>query len=196
MKQIGMPTARQMALLVLLLALLNACAAIPTGPNVMVWPGVGKPFDLFQTEDAWCRHYAQSRLGIAPEQAATQSAVASTALGTAVGAAAGAAIGAAAGNPGLGAAIGAGSGLLVGSASGVQAGAASAATLQARYDMAYLQCMYARGNQVPGPAATPSLSYVPPPPPPPGMVPPPPRAAPPPPPPGSPPPPPPGLPGY
>jgi OmpA family protein len=196
MKQIGMPTARQMALLVLLLALLNACAAIPTGPNVMVWPGVGKPFDLFQTEDAWCRYYAQSRLGIAPEQAATQSAVASTALGTAVGAAAGAAIGAAAGNPGLGAAIGAGSGLLVGSASGAQAGAASAATLQTRYDMAYLQCMYARGNQVPGPAATPSPSYVPPPPPPPGMVPPPPRAAPPPPPPGPPPPPPPGLPRY
>jgi hypothetical protein len=187
-------TPRRMVLLVLLLALLNACAAIPTGPNVMVLPGVGKPFDLFQAEEAWCRSYAQDQLGVAPEQAATQSAVTSTALGTVVGAAAGAAIGAAAGNPALGTAIGAGSGLLVGSASGVQAGAASAATLQARYDRAYVQCMYARGNQVPGVAAVPSPRYVPPPPPPPGPVPPPPRTAPPPPPPGTPPPPPPGLP--
>jgi hypothetical protein len=160
-------TPRRMGLLVLLLALLNACAAIPTGPNVMVLPGVGKPFDLFQAEEAWCRSSAQDQLGVAPEQAATQSAVTSTALGTVVGAAAGA-----------------GSGLLVGSASGAQAGTASAATLQARYDRAYVQCMYASGNQVPGVAAAPSPRYVRPPPPPPGPVPPPPSTAPPPPPPG------------
>jgi len=71
-------------------------------------------------------------------------------VGTVVGAAAGAVIGTATGNPGAGAAIGAGSGLVLGSASGVQASAASGAALQSRYDMAYLQCMYAKGNQVPG----------------------------------------------
>jgi hypothetical protein len=46
-------------------------------------------------------------------------------------------------------------------------GAAPAAqaqqTLQQRYDIAYTQCMYARGNQVPGYGAA---SSVPPPPPP------------------------------
>src|SRR5262245_41662849 len=134
-----------MLFLGLLGLLLTSCATVPTGPNVMVLPTVGKPFDLFQTEDTYCRYYAQSRLGLAPDQAGTESLIASSAVGTAVGAAAGAAIGAAAGNAGLGAAIGAGSGLLVGSASGAQAGAASSATLQARYDTAYLQCMYAHG---------------------------------------------------
>jgi hypothetical protein len=37
---------------------------------------------------------------------------------------------------------------------GVQAGAQSTATLQWRYDMAYVQCMYAKGHRVPG-GATP-----------------------------------------
>jgi Glycine-zipper domain len=182
---------RRMVLLVLLGLMLTACATVPTGPNIMVLPAVGKPFDLFQTEDAYCRYYAQSRLGLTPDQAGTQSLIASSALGTAVGAAAGAAIGAAAGNAGLGAAIGAGSGLLVGSASGAQAATESSATLQARYDTAYLQCMYAHGNQVPAVAAPSSPSFAPPPPPPPAMVPPPPNT--PPPPPGPPPPPPPGY---
>src|SRR5262249_39914687 len=138
------PTSRDIALLGPLLVLLSACAVLPTGPNVVALPGAGKPFDLFQAEEAGCRGYAQQQVGIAPEQAATQSAVTSTALGTVLGTAAGAAVGAAAGNPGLGAAIGAGSGLLLGSASGAQASAISAATLQSRYDTAYLQCMYAR----------------------------------------------------
>jgi Glycine-zipper domain len=172
-------------MLLIVMGLVSACATVPSGPNVLVLPGVGKPFDLFQAEEAWCRSAAQAQLGVAPEQAATQSAVTGTALGTVVGAAAGAAIGAAAGNPALGTAIGAGSGLLVGSASGAQAGSAAAATLQARYDRAYVQCMYARGNQVPGVVAAPAPRYVPPPPPPPGPVPPP-SAAPPPPPSGTP----------
>jgi hypothetical protein len=150
-------------------------AVVPTGPNVMVLPGVGKPFDQFQVDDMVCRQYAQQQLGIAPGQASTQSAVNSAALGTALGAAAGAALGAAAGDAGTGAAVGAGSGLLLGSATGAQAGSASSATLQWRYDLAYTQCMYAKGNQVPGAAAASSPpSYAPPPPPPPPGTPPPP----------------------
>ncbi len=155
------------------MGLLSACAVVPTGPSVLVWPAVGKPLDLFQADEIGCRRYAQYQVGIAPEQAATQSAVASATVGTVVGAAAGAVLGAAAGNPGAGAAIGAGSGLLLGSAGGVQASAASGATLQSRYDMAYLQCMYAKGNQVPGMATAPALNAAPPPPPP-GLPPPPP----------------------
>lgn len=156
--------------------LLSACVMVPTGPSVLVVPAVGKPLDLFQADEVGCRQYAQYQIGVAPEQAATQSAVTSAAVGTMVGAAAGAVLGAAAGNAGAGAAIGAGSGLILGSAGGVQASAASAATLQSRYDTAYIQCMYAKGNYVPGMTPAPTSHYVPPPPglpPPPGAFPPP-----------------------
>lgn len=154
---------------------LSGCVMVPTGPNVLALPTVGKPLDLFQAEEVGCRYYAQSQIGVAPEQAAAQSAVTSAAVGTAVGAAAGAVLGAAAGNAGAGAAIGAGSGLILGSAGGVQASAASAATLQSQYDTAYIQCMYAKGNHVPGVTPAPTSSYAPPPPglPPPGVFPPP-----------------------
>jgi hypothetical protein len=162
------------------IGMLSACATVPNGPNVMVLPAPGKPFEVFQADEMICRQYARSQTGIDPAEAGVQSAVASGAVGTVVGAAAGALIGAAVGNPGAGAAIGGGSGLLLGSASGVQASGSSAATLQSRYDMAYVQCMYAKGNQVPGVAAAPSArSTLPPPPPgsppppPPGVVPPP-----------------------
>ncbi len=163
-------------LLLLGIGVLSACAVVPHGPGVMVWPAPGKPFEVFQADEAGCRQYARAQIGVAPEEAATQSAVASATVGTVVGAAAGAVIGAATGHPGAGAAIGAGSGLVLGSASGVQASAASGATLQSRYDMAYLQCMYAKGNQVPGVAA-PRVSRPAPPPPPPGLPPPPPPGA-------------------
>ena len=156
---------------------LGACTTLPTGPNVMVLPGVGKPFDQFQVDDLVCRQFAQGQLGTTSEQASTQSTVQGGAIGTLLGAAAGAAIGAAAGNAGVGAAVGAGTGILVGTAAGAESGSATAGTLQWRYDVAYVQCMYAKGNQVPGTTAA-SSSYVPPPP----NAPPPPRATPPPPP--------------
>ena len=44
------------------------------------------------------------------------------------------------------------------------AGVASAMPLQERYDMAYIQCMYAKGNVVPGVLVAPGPSYAPPPP--------------------------------
>jgi Glycine-zipper domain len=161
------------------IGMLSACAVIPTGPNVMVLPAPGKPFEVFQGDDAVCRQYAQSQVGIEPAEAANQSAVTSGAVGTVLGAAAGAIIGAGVGNAAAGAAIGGGSGLVLGSATGVQASGASAASLQSRYDMAYVQCMYAKGNQVPGVAVAPSAPSA--------------RSTPPPPPPGLPPPPPPGV---
>jgi hypothetical protein len=152
------------------IALLGACTTLPTGPNVMVLPGVGKPFDQFQVDEVLCRQYAQGQVGLPPGEASTQSTVQGAAIGTALGAAAGAAIGAAAGSPEVGAVVGAGTGILIGTAAGAESGSARAGTLQWRYDVAYVQCMYAKGNQVPGAAATPS-SYVPPPPP--GVTPPP-----------------------
>ncbi len=131
-------------------ASLVACATIPTGPSVMVLPGTGKSFDQFRLDDAFCRQYAYEQVGgVTGEQAAQRSAVTSAVVGTAVGALAGAAIGSASGDVGAGAAIGAGSGLLVGSAAGTGYASHSYYAAQSRYDSAYLQCMYAKGNKIP-----------------------------------------------
>jgi Glycine-zipper domain len=151
-------------LLLPMIGLLSACATVPTGPSVMVLPGVGKPFDQFQVDDMLCRQYAQTQTGVPPGEAGTRSTVNTAALGTLLGAGAGAAIGAAAGDAGLGAAIGAGSGLLFGTATGAEAGAGASRSLQWRYDASYMQCMYAKGNQLPGTPTAPQSSYVPPPP--------------------------------
>lgn len=138
------------ALLVAALALSACAVAPPSGPSVMALPAQGKSFEQFQQDDATCQQYASARIGYGtPQQAANESGVGSAAVGTVVGAAAGALIGAAAGNPAAGAAIGGGSGLLVGSAAGVSNAYASGAALQQRYDMAYIQCMSAKGESVP-----------------------------------------------
>jgi len=168
----GLTTAFGSILGVLALA---GCAAVPpAGPSVMALPAKGKSFAQFQQDDATCRQWASLDSGGAtPQQAATDSAIASAAVGTLVGAAAGAALGAAAGNPAMGAAIGAGSGLLLGSAAGSANAGQSAATLQQRYDMRYLQCMAANGESIPtaapasaGVTAYPAYPTYPPPPPP------------------------------
>src|SRR5919201_1999436 len=85
-------------------------------------------------------------------------------------------------------------GAAVGTALGAGAGQTAGVSLQHRYDMAYLQCMYAKGNQVPaGRGSQPAYrAPEPPPPPPPPALNPAPQDIPPP-PPGPPPPPPPGA---
>jgi hypothetical protein len=143
------------------LLVLGGCVTVPTGPAVMVLPGQYKPFDQFRIDDLDCRNYASAAIG-GPTQAATDSAAA-TALGAAaIGAAAGALIGSATGQAGQGAAIGAGMGGVFGGTAAAGQGAASSYQLQRRYDAAYMQCMYARGNQIPGTVA-PSPGYGPPP---------------------------------
>ena len=162
---------------------LSACAHFPTGPSDMVLPGYGKGFAQFQNDDASCRNYAGHQFNPSAHDAAVQNGVSSAVVGTVVGAAAGTAIGAAVGDVGAGAAIGAASGLLLGTSAGVQRSEYAGHTLQSRYDNAYLQCMYANGNQIPMPRGIMA------PPPPPyaaqqrPYMPPPPRAGPPPPPP-------------
>jgi hypothetical protein len=153
---------------VLVLLALSGCATLPSGPSVMVLPDPGKPFELFQSEDALCRRWAEQQVGSNPQEAYEQNAVTGAAVGTALGAGIGALFGAAAGNPAAGAAIGGGSGLLMGSAVGVSNGQEYGYSAQRRYDNAYVQCMYASGNQVPGSARRSyRRSYIAPPPPPP-----------------------------
>ena len=137
--------------LLVAVAALSACATMPTGPSVMALPGEGKDFEQFRADDHVCRQYAYEQAGgMAGQQAAQESAVKSALSGTALGAAAGAAIGSASGDLGAGAAIGAGAGLIMGSAVGSNYADGSYYATQRRYDHAYIQCMYAKGNQVPG----------------------------------------------
>jgi len=159
------------------LVVVTGCASMPSGPGVMVLPGTGMSFDQFRNDDVVCRQYAFFQVGgTTANQAGVNSGIASAAAGTALGAAAGAAIGG-----GSGAAIGAGSGLVAGSMVGTGAAGSSMYEVQERYDAAYIQCMYAKGHQVPvsgqfsglapGRVVTPSSNI---PPPPQGLPPPPP----------------------
>lgn len=134
----------------IMLLALAGCATLPTGPSVMVLPTEGKPFDVFQSEDAGCRLWAQQQIGMSAQDNYNQNTVSGATIGTVVGAGIGALFGAASGNAGAGAAIGAGSGLLVGTASGAESGQVYGREAQRRYDNSYLQCMYASGNQIPG----------------------------------------------
>ena len=82
-------------LLLLAVVALSACATIPTGPNVMVWPSPGKPFEVFQSEDAVCRQWASQQVGVNPGESANKTLASGAAVGTILGAGLGAAIGAA-----------------------------------------------------------------------------------------------------
>ncbi len=152
---------------VLAVMALVGCATIPTGPSVMVLPGSGKSFEAFRSDDSACRQWAMQQTGGPPNDTVNQTLGSGALIGTMIGAGLGTAIGAASGNAGAGAAIGAGTGLLYGSA--VAAGPAYEAgwEIQRRYDIAYKQCMYAKGNQIPGfVRASRRPGWVPPPPPP------------------------------
>lgn len=123
----------------------SACVTLPTGPSVMTLPGSGKSFDQFRSDDYECRQYAFEQVGgVTSRQSAQRSGVESAAIGTGLGAAAGAAIAG-----GEGAAIGAGTGLLAGGAVGSGTASSSAYVNQQRYDIGYIQCMYAKGHRVP-----------------------------------------------
>ena len=139
---------RYMMLLALLV--LSGCVTMPTGPSVLVLPAPGKQMDQFQVEDMICRQWSGQQIGISAQDTADRNTATGAIVGTAIGAGAGALLGAASGNPGAGMAIGAGSGLLIGSAAGASGGQEYGWEAQQRYDYAYVQCMYAKGNQIPG----------------------------------------------
>jgi len=153
---------------------LASCVHIPSGPSVMVLPGNGKNFDQFRNDDFMCRQFASQQTDYnTPRKAAISSGAETAAIGAALGAIAGAALGG-----GRGAAIGAGTGLLGGGLAGSGSAQASSSISQERYDVSYIQCMYANGHQVPVsarfqglggtgyqmPAQQPSNRYIPPPP--------------------------------
>jgi hypothetical protein len=154
--------------------LLSACASEPLGPTIPVMPAPNKPFDVFQSDQAVCKQYASSQIQ-GGAQAANNRQVGTAVIGTLLGAGLGAAVGG-----GRGAAIGAGAGAIGGTAVGAGPAQGAQNSLQQQYNLAYAQCMYSHGDQVPGyqpGPATPPPGYPPagyPPPPPPGYPPPPP----------------------
>src|ERR1700690_1044188 len=133
-----------------LLVVLSGCATVPNGPTVTVLPAPGKPFAQFQDDDAICRQWAAQQIGVTPQETVNQNTATGAVAGTLIGGGLGAAIGAASGHVGTGAAIGAGTGLLFGTLAGSDRGYAYGRSAQRKYDTAYQQCMYAKGNQVPG----------------------------------------------
>jgi uncharacterized protein YcfJ len=147
---------------------LGGCATMPAGTSVMVLPAPGKPFEEFRSDDTVCRQWAIQQIQVPPAEIVNKNLAGGAAIGTVMGAGLGAAIGAASGEAATGAAIGAGSGLVAGTAAASGPAHAAGWGAQRRYDNAYQQCMYAKGNQIPGLAATPSkrARWIPPPPPP------------------------------
>lgn len=134
----------------MMLLTLCGCTTLPTGPSVKVLPAPGKSFDQFREDDAICRQWAGQQIGVSAQEVVNQNTASGAIVGTAIGAGIGAAIGSASGNAGGGAAIGAGSGLLFGASAGADSGRYYGYEAQRRYDIAYEQCMYAKGNQIPG----------------------------------------------
>jgi hypothetical protein len=134
----------------------------------MVLPNPGKSYEQFLGEDALCKDWAYRQIGVDPGEVSGRSTASGAVIGTAVGAGAGAALGAISGDPGTGAAIGGGTGLLFGAASGAGTGETRAAEAQQKYDISYMQCMYSKGNQIPGVIPPKGRRSAPPPPPPPG----------------------------
>jgi len=139
---------------------LVGCASMPTGPRVAVMPAPGKPFELFVQEDKICRQFAAQSIDQTANDMASEAFVGSAAAGVAIGATVGGLLG---GHDG--ASSGAGMGLITGSMIGAEESHYSASDAQRRYDIAYQQCMYSKGNQLPGQPYQGQIYYPPPPPP-------------------------------
>jgi uncharacterized protein YcfJ len=127
---------------------LSACAPTVMAPTVPVMPGANKPFDQFAADQQTCQAYANSQTAPMAAQANNQAAGGAL-LTTVLGAGLGAAFGG-----GRGAAIGAASGAVVGGSMAARNSSMAGMGIQQQYDIFYSQCMYARGNQVPGFAPT------------------------------------------
>ena len=114
----------RVAVVGLALIALAGCASTPTGPTVQVMPAPNKSLAVFSDDNMICKHYAAGEV----EGEASHS-------------------------DWMQVAIGAGAGALGGSAVGLVPSSKAQKTTQDRYDIAYVQCMATRGNQVDGTVA-------------------------------------------
>lgn len=151
-RTVGVRTVGVSALAVPLL--LIGCAQTPMGPTVNVMPGPGRSFSDFQTDQMVCKNFAENAVSGQARNANLRG-VGAAALTTALGAGLGAAIGG-----GRGAGIGAASGAVGGAGVGAFTSSNTQGSIQDQYNNAFSQCMYTKGDQVPGftpiaPAAVP-----------------------------------------
>jgi hypothetical protein len=116
---------------------------------VQVMPGPGKTMEAFQADNGSCKAFAADQVK-GQADAANQRAFGTALLTTALGAATGAAGGSLGGDAGGGAAVGGAVGAGAGSAIGAMNNSTDQQGIQLQYDNAFSQCMYARGEQVPG----------------------------------------------
>jgi hypothetical protein len=130
--------------------LLGGCATTPMGPTARVMPAPGKPFEVFAGDQAMCKQYADGEVG-GGAVTANLKLLGTAAVTTALGAGLGAAV-----HGARGAEVGGALGALGGGALAGRGSAQEQNGLQGRYNLAYTQCMYSRGNQVAGvaPAAS------------------------------------------
>ncbi len=124
--------------------LLAGCAQTPMGPTVQVMPGSNKSFAAFQNDQAVCRQFAEQSVAGQARNANLRG-VGAAAVTTALGAGLGAAIGG-----GSGAGIGAAGGALGGAGIGAATSSNAQRSIQDQYNIAFSQCMFSRGNSVPG----------------------------------------------
>ena len=120
-------------------------------------PGAGKTLEAFQADNGACKAFAADQVA-GQADAANQRAIGTALLTTALGAATGAAGGSVTGQAGSGAAVGGAVGAGAGAAIGAMNNTADQQGIQAQYDNAFSQCMYAKGEQVPGFAPVPVAS--------------------------------------
>ena len=151
---------------ILFLVFMAGCAEMPNGPTVAVMPSPNKPFDVFMQDEQLCRNWAAQSIGQPGNDVARDQVLGSALAGAAIGATAGALMG---GHREAGA--GAAMGTVMGVTAGASQGNLSAARAQRQYDIAYQQCMYAKGNMVPAYESAPYRYAAPPSPPPPSLVP-------------------------
>ena len=128
---------------------LGGCAVTPTAPTVMVLPGAQTSPAQFQADSLACQQQATALLSGAV-QAANDQAAANVVVGTVMGAAVGALMGQGSHHSNNSVAWGAGTGMLIGGTAAAGSSQASSYSLQQRFNIAYVQCMYQRGNRVPG----------------------------------------------
>jgi hypothetical protein len=126
------------------LLFLAGCAQTPLGPTVQVMPGPGKSLEAFSYDQAGCKQFAEQSVA-GQAQRANLRGLAAGAITTALGAGLGGAIGG-----GSGAGIGAAAGAVGGGALGAGGSASAQVGIQQQYDNAFAQCMYTKGDMVPG----------------------------------------------
>jgi uncharacterized protein YcfJ len=125
--------------------MLAGCVTQPDGPTVSAMPGKNKSWSEFQRDDDACQGFAEDHVA-GKADSANDHAILSAIIGAGLGAALGGAIGG-----GNGAGIGAAAGGVAGTAYGGNQSERAQYSLQRRYDIAYSQCMMAKGNDVPPP---------------------------------------------